>query len=95
MKKGFIFVFLSTHIAFVFLQIHQYSQVIDILYQKQKYEKNRTKLLQKKQHLTHQVYALHNKAAIKKFAQNELLMVPIDTHQIKKLDNTHVAHQTV
>ena len=94
-KMGFLCVFLLTHVAFVFLQIYQYSQVIDLSYQKQKYEKTKMLLTQKKQHLTHQIYALHNKTAIKKFAQHELKMVPIEMHQIKKLDTSPVTQQAV
>lgn len=95
-KTGFILIFISTHVTFVFLQIHQYSHLINNSYQKQKTEKMKEQLLQKKQALTHQLYALHNKTAIKNFAQNQLKMEPIDMQQIKKLEcSANVTHQTV
>lgn len=95
MKKGaFIAIFVGTHIAFVFVQIHQYSQVIKYSYQKQKNETLKNTLVQKKQALTHQIYALQNRTAVKQFATNTLKMEPIHLNQIKKI-NTHVDQQTV
>lgn len=95
-KTGFVLIFISTHITFVFLQIHQYSQIINISYQKQKTEKLKQQLVQKKQSLTHQLYALQNKTAVQKFAQSNLHMQPIDIAQIKKLNSdANVSHEKV
>jgi len=91
MKKAVFFtIFISAQVTFVFLQIHQYSQMIKVSYKKQKNEKLKSSLAQRKQELTHQLYALHNKSGIKEFAINELKLEPINLNQIKKLsDSTH------
>ena len=95
-KTGFLLIFISTHVVFVFLQIHQYSHIINSSYQKQKTEKLKEQLLQKKQSLTHQLYALQNKTAVKNFAQNKLGMEPIHLHQIQKLNGySNVTNKTV
>jgi len=86
MKKApFIIIFVSAHIAFVFVQIHQYSQTIKVSYQKQKNEKLKNSLEQKKQSLNNQLIALQNRAAVKQYAVNTLQMSPVNLNQIKKV----------
>jgi hypothetical protein len=88
MKRGiFLTIFISTHITFVVLQIHKHSQFIKQSYRKQKNEQLRNKLLQEKQSLVHQWYALHNQDQIKEYAQKKLGMIAINLQQIKKLDH--------
>lgn len=87
MKKSiFITIFIGAHVGFVFLQIHQYSRVIQTNYDKQKLETTKITLIQKKQELTHQLYALHNKSSIKQFAVKNLAMEPVQLSQIKRLN---------
>ena len=86
-RKIFIPLFIGTHILFIFLQIYKHSQVIKLSYKKQKNEADRQLLAQKKQDLTHQLYALKNRSAIKKFAMNHLNMKKITLKQIKKIND--------
>lgn len=97
MKKAVFFtIFISAQVTFVFLQIHQYSQIIKVSYKKQKSEKIKSNLAQKKQELTHQLYALHNRSHIKEFAMNTLNLEPINLNQIKKLNvDAHATNKTV
>lgn len=86
MKKAtFIALFVSAHVILIFLQIHKHSQRIRLSYQTQKNEAEKELLVQKKQDLTQQVYALKNRSAIKKFALNKLNMSKIQLKQINKL----------
>ena len=84
----FIPIFIAAHVVFVFLQIHQYSKIIKISYEKQKNEQHVENLLKKQQSLTHTFNALQNKSAIKQFAQQQLHMQPVSLKQIKKLHVT-------
>lgn len=77
---------------FIFMHIHKYSQVIKANYEKQKNEITKTTLLQKKQELTHQLYALHNRSQVKQFALAQK-MEPVSLNQIKRL-NAHEYKQT-
>lgn len=85
-KNTFITIFIAIHVVFIFLQIHKYSQIIKQSYQKQKNELQKNELIQKKQLLTHQLYAMKNRSIVKKFAQESLNMHPINLSQIKKLN---------
>ncbi len=67
------------------MQIHNYSQIIKAHYQKQKNETEKLVLVQKKQELTHHLYALQNKAKVKEFAIAQLHMEPVSLDQIKTL----------
>jgi hypothetical protein len=93
-KSAFITLFVSTHIVFIFLHIHKYSQVVKASYEKQKNGITLETLRQRKQDLTHKWYALQNRTAIKQFAVNTMKMEPITLNQIKKM-NTHESQQTI
>lgn len=84
-RTTFISFFIGAHVLCVFIQIHQYSRMIKASYQKQKSETQLASLRQKKQELTHHLYALHNKAKIKDFATNTLKLESITLSHIKKL----------
>lgn len=86
-RASFIILCISVHIACIFIQINQYSRTIKASYQKQKNETFLAQLKQKKQELTHHVYALHNKSKVKKFATEALKMEPLSLNHIKKLPN--------
>lgn len=85
-KKLFITVFITAHIFFVFSQIHKQSLFIKLSYEKQKYEKLKQELTEKKQTLN---YALRkemsNPAAIKAVAKDKFHMQKISLKQIKLL----------
>ncbi len=85
-KSTFITIFVSTHIIFIFLHIHKYSQVVKASYEKQKNSISLETLRQKKQDITHKWYALQNRNAIKQFAINTMKMEPITLNQIKKIN---------
>lgn len=84
-RSTFIPLFIGAHVLCVFIQIHQYSRMIKASYQKQKSETQMANLKQKKQELTHHLYALHNKTKIKEFATNTLKMESITLGHIKKM----------
>jgi len=87
MKKAtFITLFVATNLLFIFVQIHKYSQVVKQSYRKQKNEKQRNELLQKKETLTTQFYELKSRQNVKTFAERELEMRPIAMNQIKKIE---------
>ncbi|MGE0207266.1 MAG: hypothetical protein AB7R69_05460 [Candidatus Babeliales bacterium] len=81
----FITLFISLHIGFIFLQIHKQSYLVELSYQKQKSEKIKHDLLEKKNNLMQQWYLVHNRAAIKQYAQEELGMKKITLSQIKQM----------
>ncbi len=86
MKKTlFIAVFIGAHIIFIFLQIHKHSQVIHYSYEKQKKETQKNNLIQKRQLVEQQQYAIKNRSTIKQFAGNVLRMKKVKLSQIKKL----------
>ena len=88
MKRSlFISLFIGTNIFFVFLQIHRHSLFIKVSYEKQRQEKIKTELAQKKQNLIHELYSLKDRGAIKKFAEAELGMHKVKLNQIKKLND--------
>jgi len=88
MKRSyFIVVFISTHVFFIFFQIHKHSKIVKLSYQKQKNEQRKERLAQKIQELTQKLYAQKERSAIKKFAQEKLKMKKMKLSQIKKLHN--------
>lgn len=92
-RSTFITFFVGAHVLGVFIQIHQYSRMIKASYQKQKSDTMLSSLHQKKEELTHQLYALHNRNKIKEFATNTLKMEAVSLNTIKKLpthDNQRV-----
>ncbi len=89
MKRNvFALLFVGTHIIFIVLQIHRHTLYIKYSYQKQKNEKIYENLLKEQEMLTYELHTLHNNETIKKYAQNELGMMPTNLKHIKK-----VAHE--
>jgi len=92
-RSKFITLFVGAHVLCIFIQIHQYSRIIKASYEKQKNETMFAVLRQKKEELTHHLYALHNRTKIKEFAIKTLKMEPISLSTIKKVppyDNQRV-----
>lgn len=86
MKRfSFITLFICAQIGMMVLQIHKHSNRMQLLYTRQKNETFLNQLLLKRQELTQCLCALNDRVAIKKFAEEELHMTPIQLSQIKKL----------
>lgn len=84
-RTFFIYLFIFSHIGFVFLQIHKHTQFIKQTYAKQKNERLLASLQVKKQQLTQELYVAKNHSAIQEFAKNKLNMAPVRLSQIKKV----------
>ncbi len=86
-RVSFISLFIFTHISFVFLQIHKHALFIKQSYHRQKNERLCQNLRTKKQDIAHQLHAFKNNQDIKAFAEDELKMVQLNVHQIKKMSH--------
>jgi len=69
-KNPFILLFCLLQLFFVFFYIFKESQIIQLSYEKQKYEKTKKELLEHKKNLVHELHVLKNKQSIKEFALN-------------------------
>jgi len=87
-KTTFIFLFVITHLFFIFFQINKYNQTIKLSYDRQKYENEIKQLTQKKQELIQKLCHMQKYSTIKKFAKNNLKMSKVKLKQVKKLPNT-------
>jgi len=94
-RPYFILTFIATHIFFIFFQIRERSEVIKLSYCKQKSEQQKEILTQKIQELTQQLYALQERATIKKYAQETLQMKKLKLSQIQKLDLTDLSGEVL
>ena len=90
-KRIFIIAFIGLHVGFILLQIHKQSYVIELSYKKQKNEKNKQELIEKKNTLTQQLHMVHNRSTIKTFAKNNLGMKKVSLKQINQLPHEHTA----
>lgn len=82
-RSTFIFVFIACNIGMVLLQIQHHTNVVRQQYRKQRNERLKEELVQKKATALRSLYALKNPAAIKQFATEELKMQKICLQQIK------------
>ena len=62
---------MSTHVLFIFLQIHKHMQFIKQSFRKQKNERVLGQLEHTKQDLMNQLYVQQNRSDIKQFAQKQ------------------------
>lgn len=85
MRNLFVLVFIGTHIIFVILQIHRHTSYTQYSYQKQKNEKIYASLLKEQELLSHELHVLYNNEVIKFYAQNNLGMMSINVHHIKRI----------
>jgi hypothetical protein len=88
-NRMFITFFISIHIIFIFLQIHKQSYGIELSYQKQKHEKMRQELIEKKNSLIQELNIAQHRSTIKGYAQNTLKMKEISLSQIKQLPDEY------
>ena len=89
-KNSSLYVFAGLQLFLIFFYIHHQSMLIKFSYQKQKYEKKKLELTQKKQEITHALHVNHNLADIKSFALNAR-MRKITLDQIKIIPHEHAA----
>ena len=88
-SRAFITLFILIHVIFIFLQIHKQSYGIKLSYQKQKNEKNKQQLIEKKNNLTQELHTMQNRSDIKKYAENSLGMKKIFLSQIKQIPDEY------
>jgi cell division protein FtsL len=90
-KKFFIAFFIAVQLFLIFFHIHKRSIFIKLSYEKQKYEKQKEQLLERKQQLRQELAAVQDLQTIKKNALTELKMQKIALDQIKALpyESTH------
>lgn len=89
-KPAFTILFTGIQIFLVFFYIHHRSLLIQLSYQKQKYEKRKAHLNQKTLELKQELHATHDLARIKNFAlQSHMKKITLD--QIKAVPNEHTA----
>ena len=84
-KLAFALIFIGTNLFFIFFHVYKNSKLTEFSFNKQRYEKERTKLQNKKELLTQQLQYLQNRSTIKQFAQNELGMEKIKLSTIKTI----------
>lgn len=82
-RRTFILLFIVCNILIVFFHIHNHTNIVRQLYRKQRNEKIKEELLQKKATATRTLYTLKNPSSIKQFACEQLNMQKIALHQIK------------
>lgn len=88
MKKIFFFtLFILVHIGFLFLEVNKQMELVKESFNKQKNERTIAALEQKREALTNELYTLQNKSSIKKYAQTQLGLVPVQLSQIKHLND--------
>jgi hypothetical protein len=85
-RKTFAALFFSTHILFIVLIIHKQNRFISLSYEKQKKERVREELHEKKKLLTQQYHAHVNPSMVKDFAKSQLRMEPVALSQVRKLN---------
>ncbi len=86
-RSSFIGFFVGGQILFILLHLHKQSLFIKYSYLKQKVETEKESLEKENEHLTHQLYTLHDRAQVKEFAQNKLDLKPMKITQIKKINH--------
>lgn len=89
-KNTSLILFVGLQLFLVFFYIHHQSMAIKLSYQKQKYEKKKLELAQRKQEITHALHENRNLADIKAFALNAK-MRKITLDQVKTVPHEHTA----
>lgn len=89
MKKSkanlLLYAFITINLLFIFLQIHKQSSLVKLYYEKQRLEKEKEQLIQKKNSLTQQLYELKDPNNIMKYCADKLNMKKVKLNQIKKI----------
>ena len=82
-RRTFVIVFIACNICIVLLQIKHHTNVVRQLYRKQRNEKIKEELTQKKAAALRNLYTLKNPSSIKQFATEQLHMQKVALNQIK------------
>lgn len=85
-KRLFLVTFIAAQLFFIFFHIHKQSRVIRLSYDKQKYEKLKSELLEQKQQLEQTLHIAQSRSTIKQYAQTTLALKPMRIDQVKKYD---------
>ena len=82
-RRKFILLFFFCNILMVFLHIKKHANIVRQMYRKQRNEKIKEELMQKKSSTLRSLYTLKNPSSIKQFATEQLNMQKVCLHQIK------------
>ncbi|MDR3647112.1 MAG: hypothetical protein P4L22_06235 [Candidatus Babeliales bacterium] len=87
MKKKsnyFIYIFIAVNLLFIFLQIYKQSNFVKLSYKKQRLEKEKDLLIQKRDNLNQKFLELKNPNAVKNAVIKDLNMKRVGINQVKK-----------
>lgn len=87
-RSPFILVFIGVNLFFVSFLVYKNSRIVELSFQKQQHEKNKTALLKEKDRLQQQLCVVQNRSAIKQYAKKELKMEKMSPQQIRSLPET-------
>jgi hypothetical protein len=82
-RKTFVIFFITCNICIAVLHIKNHTAIVRQLYQKQRNEKTKEALIQKRDGVLRNLYTLKNPSSIKQFATEQLNMHKVCLHQIK------------
>ena len=87
MKKKnnlFIYIFIAINLLFIFLQIYKQSNFVKLSYKKQRLEKEKDLLVQKKDNLNQKFLELKNPNMVKNSVTQNMRMKKIGINQVRK-----------
>jgi len=87
MKKKsnyFIYIFIAVNLLFIFLQIYKQSNFVKLSYKKQRLEKEKDLLIQKRDNLNQKLLELKNPNAVKNAVIRDLNMKRVGINQVRK-----------
>lgn len=84
-KSYFLPLLIATHIFLILLHIQKQHNYVDVIFKKQSQERAYQELLQRKDELTQNLYAMTQLPVIKNYAQAQLNMIDIRLSQTKKI----------
>lgn len=87
-QSPFTIIIISVNIFIVFFLVYKNSQIVELSFQKQNYEKTKALFLKEKDRLQQQLCLSQSKSSIKHFAKNELTMEKIKPKHIKMITSS-------
>lgn len=86
MKKiSFVILFVATQLLLLVLQLHKHADRVRLVYAKQKKEAQRAQLVERREHVLQKMHELTGRTEIKRYAQEQLKLEPIQLRQIKRV----------
>lgn len=86
MKKiSFVILFVSTQLLLLVLQLYKHADRVRLVYAQQKKEAQRAHLIERREHALQKMHELTGRSEIKRFAQEQLKLEPIQLRQLKKV----------